>query len=194
MQFIDTITWKKQEAANKNRINRINAKSKAAYPRIRTQITKLREKNETTRVSKLATQTYTLSYLILFSFLGTLARIGLTALTFYPNTPVLFTTIWANFGGSLIMGFLTEGRMLFQHEWGILTYDEQLARARRAEMGEGSGSSSSRTVIDLSAAKKAHPSTQKTVPLYIGLTTGFCGSFTSFSTFIRDVLLALSDN
>lgn len=92
------------------------------------------------------------------------------------------------------MGFLTEDRMLFRHEWGILTYDEQLARARRAEMGEGSGSSSSRTVIDLSAAKKAHPSTKKTVPLYIGLTTGICGSFTSFSTFIRDVLLALSDN
>lgn len=152
------------------------------------------EKVEGPNVSQLATQIYTLSYLILFSFLGTLARIGLTALTFYPNTPVLFTTIWANFGGSLIMGFLAEDRMLFRHEWGIPTYDEQLARARRAEVDEESGSNSSMTVIDLSAAKKAHLSTKKTIPLYIGLTTGFCGSFTSFSSFIRDALLALSDN
>ncbi|UKZ91469.1 uncharacterized protein TrAFT101_006447 [Trichoderma asperellum] len=152
------------------------------------------EKEKGNRVSRLATQIYTLSYLILFSILGTLARIGLTALTFYPNTPVLFTTIWANFGGSLIMGFLAEDRMLFRHEWGTPTYDEQLAQARRAEVDEESGSSSSMTVIDLIAAKKAHLSTKKTIPLYIGLTTGFCGSFTSFSTFIRDVLLALSNN
>ncbi|KAH8130356.1 hypothetical protein FP744_10001193 [Trichoderma asperellum] len=153
------------------------------------------EEEKGNRVSRLATQIYTLSYLILFSILGTLARIGLTALTFYPNTPVLFTTIWANFGGSLIMGFLAEDRMLFRHEWGTPTYDEQLAQARRAtEVDEESGSSSSVTVIDLIAAKKAHLSTKKTIPLYIGLTTGFCGSFTSFSTFIRDVLLALSNN
>ncbi|EHK42371.1 hypothetical protein TRIATDRAFT_224078 [Trichoderma atroviride IMI 206040] len=152
------------------------------------------EKVEGTRVSQLATQIYTLSYLIFFSFLGTLARIGLTALTFYPNTPVLFTTIWANFGGSFIMGFLAEDRMLFRHEWGTPTYDEQLARARRADVDEERGSSSSRTVIDLGAARKAHLAAKKTIPLYIGLTTGFCGSFTSFSTFIRDVLLALSNN
>ncbi|KAL7917371.1 CrcB-like domain-containing protein [Trichoderma austrokoningii] len=152
------------------------------------------EKVEGTRVSQLATQMYTLSYLILFSFLGTLARIGLTTLTFYPNTPVLFTTIWANVGGSLIMGFLAEDRMLFRHEWGTPTYDEQLARARRAEVDEERGSSSSMTVIDLSAAKKAHLATKKTIPLYVGLATGFCGSFTSFSTFIRDVMLALSNS
>lgn len=35
---------------------------------------------------------------------------------------------------------------------------------------------------------------QKTVPLYIGLATGFCGSFTSFSTFISDAFLAISNN
>lgn len=151
------------------------------------------KKVDGTNVSQLATRIYTLSYLIFFSFLGTLARIGLTALTFYPNTPVLFTTIWANFGGCLIMGFLAEDRMLFRHEWGTPTYDEQLTRAR-AEVDEENGSSSPVTATDLIAAKKAHLSTKKTIPLYIGLTTGFCGSFTSFSTFIRDVLLALSNN
>ncbi|EHK21897.1 uncharacterized protein TRIVIDRAFT_222639 [Trichoderma virens Gv29-8] len=92
------------------------------------------------------------------------------------------------------MAFLAEDRMLFRHEWGTATYDEQLARARRSEMDEESGSSSSTTVMDLSEAKKAQLSTKKTIPLYIGFTTGFCGSFTSYSTFIRDVLLALSDN
>ena len=35
---------------------------------------------------------------------------------------------------------------------------------------------------------------KKTVPLYIGMTTGFCGSLTSLSTFIRDVFLALSND
>ncbi|KAL5615055.1 hypothetical protein BROUX41_005120 [Berkeleyomyces rouxiae] len=31
---------------------------------------------------------------------------------------------------------------------------------------------------------------KKTLPLYIGLATGFCGSFTSFSTFVLDAFLA----
>jgi fluoride ion exporter CrcB/FEX len=34
---------------------------------------------------------------------------------------------------------------------------------------------------------------KKTIPLYIGLATGFCGSFTSFSSFIRDVFLQLAN-
>lgn len=35
---------------------------------------------------------------------------------------------------------------------------------------------------------------KKTVPLYIGRTTGFCGSLTFLSTFIRDVFLALAND
>lgn len=35
---------------------------------------------------------------------------------------------------------------------------------------------------------------KKTLPLYIGLSVGFCGSFTSFSSFIRDAFLALSND
>lgn len=41
----------------------------------------------TVHVSRLATQIYTLSYLILFSIFGTLARLGLQALTSYPGAP-----------------------------------------------------------------------------------------------------------
>ncbi|OMP83743.1 UPF0695 membrane protein [Diplodia seriata] len=46
----------------------------------------------------------------------------------------------------------------------------------------------------LSEAKAAHGMVKKTIPLYIGLATGFCGSFTSYSSFMRDVFLALSND
>lgn len=141
------------------------------------------------RVSRWTTQLYTLSYLIFFSFLGTLARLGLQALTKYPGAPV-FPSVWFNFGGSVVMGFLAEDRKLFRQEWGTPTYDNQIRKAKRD--AEESGSDS--VVVDLPAAKKAHQAVKKTIPLYIGLTTGFCGSFTSFSSFIRDIFLALSND
>ena len=143
-------------------------------------------------VSSFATQLYTVSYLILFSILGTLARLGLQAITFYPGAPIIFSELWANFGGSLLMGFLSEDRMLFLEEWGTPTYDQQIEEVKK--QGEGEGSGSSNQTIDLQAAKKAHGATKKTIPLYIGLATGFCGCFTSFSSFIRDTFLALSND
>lgn len=143
-------------------------------------------------VSRLATRIYTISYLVFFAIWGTLARVGLSALTTYPGEPVLFSILWANFGGSLIMGFLSEDRMLFRYEWGMPTYDQLLARAKENGNGDGSSGQGDQ-VIDLAAAKKAHLATKKTIPLYIGLATGFCGSFTSFSSFIRDVFLAMSN-
>lgn len=112
--------------------------------------------------SPLATRAYTLSYLVFFSLLGTLARLGLTALTHYLDSPVIFDSLWVNFGGSLVMGFLAEDRHLFRHEG----------------------------ANDVAGAKAL----KKTVPLYIGLTTGFCGGFTSFSSFVRDAFLALSND
>ncbi|KAJ4392090.1 hypothetical protein N0V93_005711 [Gnomoniopsis smithogilvyi] len=141
------------------------------------------------RVSRWTTQLYTLSHLILFSFLGTLARLGLQALTKYPGAPV-FPSVWFNFGGSVVMGFLAEDRKLFREEWGTPTYDNQIRRAKRD--AEESGLNTA--VVDLAAAKKTHLAVKKSIPLYIGLTTGFCGSFTSFSSFIRDIFLALSND
>ncbi|KAK7417886.1 hypothetical protein QQZ08_011467 [Neonectria magnoliae] len=143
-------------------------------------------------VSRLATQVYTHSYLVLFAILGTLARLGLTALTRYPGTPVIFNTVWSNFAGSLMMGFLAEDRMLFRHEWGIPTYDQAIQSAKQKHRDEEGGSGSV-PLMDLTAAKKAHLATKKSIPLYIGLATGFCGSFTTFSSFIKDVFLALSN-
>ncbi|KAL2682653.1 hypothetical protein Neosp_007106 [[Neocosmospora] mangrovei] len=145
-------------------------------------------------VSRLATELYTHSYLVFFAILGTLARLGLTALTRYPGTPVIFNTIWANFTGSAVMGFLAEDRKLFRNEWGNATYDEAIKQAKQKRKDEEDGSSSSQQKdVDLVAAKKAHLAMKKTIPLYIGLATGFCGSFTTFSSFIKDAFLALSN-
>ncbi|RAL68460.1 hypothetical protein DID88_007188 [Monilinia fructigena] len=151
---------------------------------------------DTKKVSKLATQLYTISYLILFSFFGTLARLGLQAITFYPGAPIIFSELWANVGGSLFMGFLSEDRMLFKEEWGIATYHQKIQKwkAKVKDEENGSGSLPAEQIPDLQAAKKAHSAVKKTIPLYIGLATGFCGSFTSFSSFIRDTFLALSNN
>ncbi|KAH7041418.1 CrcB-like protein-domain-containing protein, partial [Microdochium trichocladiopsis] len=125
---------------------------------------------------------YTISYLGFFAILGTLARLGLQALTTYPGTPTIFSSLWPNFAGCLVMGFLAEDRKLFLHEWGIL----------RSSGGESRKDSDHPAAI--LAARKAHLAVKKTIPLYIGLATGFCGSFTSFSSFMRDVFLALSND
>ncbi|MCJ1271648.1 hypothetical protein MMC22_011553 [Lobaria immixta] len=139
------------------------------------------------RASRLATQLYTVSYLIFFSILGTLARLGLQALTFYPGAPVQTGVLWANFAGSFIMGFLLEDRKLFRDGWGGHPPMQQ------EERNSDDGDSRSTTQRYTAAAKKEHAAVKKTIPLYIGLSTGFCGSFTSFSSFMRDAYLALSN-
>ena len=133
-------------------------------------------------VSKLATEVYTISHLIFFSILGTLARLGLQALTFYPGAPVQTGLLWANVGGSLILGFLSEDRKLFQEEWG-----SQPKHKDQDDREKG------RPLNRSPSAKQRHASVKKTLPLYIGLAIGFCGSFTSFSSFTRDAFFALSN-
>lgn len=139
---------------------------------------------------------YGLSYLIFFSIFGTLARVGLSHLTTYPGAPTIFPTLWANVAGSLIMGFLTEDRKLFFYEPGVQRYDSEMQRARW--IGDAASPTTEDAEADpaaaRAAARKAQLAMQKRMPLYIGLTTGFCGSLTSFSTFIRDVFLALSND
>jgi len=124
-----------------------------------------RHRRRSTR-SFLATELYTVSWLVFFSLLGTLARLGVEAITLYPNSPFPSRVLWANLGGSFTMGFLLEDRRLFREEWGHPDPKETASQ---------------------------HGKVKKTIPLYVGLTTGFCGSFTSFSSFIRDAFLALSN-
>lgn len=141
------------------------------------------------RDSAIATHIYTHSYLVLFSILGTLARLGVQALALYPAAPVTFPVVWANFGGSLIMGLLVEDRKLFR------SYDASQNEDIDIDYQNG-GIIHNVKSNDMSGpnAKEAHLKVKKAIPLYIGLTTGFCGSFTSFSSFIRDMFLATSNN
>ncbi|KAM7192812.1 CrcB-like domain containing protein [Rhypophila sp. PSN 637] len=169
-----------------------------------------KEQKRKASVSKLATQLYTVSYLILFSILGTLARLGLQALVGdYPRAPVIFPSLWPNFAGCLVMGFLAEDVRLFRHELDIgcststrtgtnptaaaTKRNDDTMRNTNAEPTIEPASPSSETTIS-GDQKKSHAAIKKTIPLYIGLATGFCGSFTSFSSFMRDVFLALSND
>ncbi|PGH01249.1 hypothetical protein AJ80_09033 [Polytolypa hystricis UAMH7299] len=139
-------------------------------------------------LSALATQVYIVAYLVFFSILGALARLGMQALTVYPGTPVTMSVLWANVAGCFVMGFLSEDRNLFQQEWSV---HGQASASNKPENGP---SLSSPPTVHKDQSHAAHKAIKKTIPLYIGLTTGFCGSFTSFSTFILDVFLALSND
>ncbi|CAN9122637.1 unnamed protein product [Alternaria alternata] len=138
------------------------------------------------KASRLATELYTVSYLIFFSIWGTLARLGLQALTFYPGAPVIFSELWANVAGTFIMGFLSEDRRLFAAEWGQHQHGDSRQGEKLPEPSD--------YPADHTRDKPRHGKVKKTIPMYIGLATGFCGSFTSFSSFIRDIFLSLSND
>ncbi|KAG9191417.1 hypothetical protein G6011_09505 [Alternaria panax] len=140
------------------------------------------------KASRLATELYTVSYLIFFSIWGTLARVGLQALTFYPGAPVVFSELWANVAGTFIMGFLSEDRRIFAAEWGQHHHGH-----RNSRQGEKLPELTDYPA-DHTRDKPRHGKVKKTIPMYIGLATGFCGSFTSFSSFIRDIFLSLSND
>ncbi|KAF2126383.1 hypothetical protein P153DRAFT_433545 [Dothidotthia symphoricarpi CBS 119687] len=141
------------------------------------------------KLSRIATEFYTASYLIFFSIWGTLARLGLQALTFYPGAPVVFSELWANVAGVLIIGFLVEDVRLLREEWGSrLSPTPSQLESPDALPDIGKDETPNQH------SKAGHAKAKKTIPLYIGLATGFCGSFTSFSSFIRDVFLALSND
>lgn len=106
---------------------------------------------------------HTMSWLIFFSILGTLARLGLSGLTTYPGSPI-GGVIWAQFVGCVLMGFLIEDLRIFTL---------RPPRNRSSSPGSDSG-----------ASKEFVPRSKATLPLYLGLTTGFCGSLTSFSSFL----------
>lgn len=147
----------------------------------------LPDKEKESEVSKYLTELYTISYLIFFAILGTLARLGTQWLTYYPGTIVVTPVIWANFAGSLIMGFLSEDQALFR--------DDSVHEKVKAENGNAEkqrrGSSLAEELDQM--AKTETTKRKKAIPLYIGLATGFCGSYTSFSSFARDFFLALAN-
>lgn len=92
-----------------------------------------------------------------FGMTGSLVRIGLERLTTFPGSSY-GGVLWANFTGCLIMGYCVRSTRLF----GPLL-DGSARRMTRSYTGIGE------------------------IPLYVGLTTGFCGSVTSFSSFISQL-------
>lgn len=141
-------------------------------------------------LSAWATRLYTVSYLIFFAIWGTLARLGVQALTTYPGAPVLTGVLWANVGGCILMGFFIEDRNIFREEWGRPAEDATKSQSGQQQQPRRQPSTASAQKRWL----KKHKTVKKSIPLYIGLTTGFCGSMTSFSSFMRDAFLALSDD
>ncbi|KAK6214579.1 hypothetical protein LQW54_004301 [Pestalotiopsis sp. IQ-011] len=149
-----------------------------------------RPSGDPNRNSRVATEIYIFSHLVFFSILGTLARLGLTALTTYPADVIRWGSLWPNFAGTFILGFLSEGAELLHHPAAPRSISRpriQTTKESRLRDVETSPSSQS-----LEAAKPAEQKPVTPIPLHIGLATGFCGSLTSFSAFMRDCFDALS--
>ena len=123
-----------------------------------------------------------LAHLVFFSFSGTLARIGLRRLTisYGRSPPVLTSVLWANLTGCLIIGFLDEGRKLFNRR----------RQQQQQQREEQVGTLSQRGSISIGVQRQPPPKNFNS-PLYIGLSTGFCGCLTSFSSLMGDLLLGL---
>ncbi|KAL9616365.1 MAG: hypothetical protein Q9160_008759 [Pyrenula sp. 1 TL-2023] len=133
-----------------------------------------RERLQERLVRRFWSESVTISWLVFFSLLGTLARLGIEAIATYPNAPFLSTVLWANLGGSFFLGFLIEDRKLFE-------------KVVQRSLSPETSKDDEKRGATIKARKTA-------LPLYIGLATGFCGSFTSFSTLISDAFLALSNS
>ena len=88
---------------------------------------------------------------------------------------VTTSVLWASFASSLVTGFLNEDLSLFRSHTGREASIESPAESEAVQKAD--------------AAKR-----KKIIPLYLGMTTGFCGCLTSFSTFLRDVFLAISND
>ncbi|OAA63725.1 chromosome condensation protein [Niveomyces insectorum RCEF 264] len=151
------------------------------------------------RVSRLLTEVYTIAHLIFFSILGTLARLGLNTLTTYTGAPASFGVLWSNFAGTAVLGFLAELAPLIHRHVVSAVDDDKSSESPSEHNNSSSNSSNSGNSSNggggggggspsVSPAWKRQP-----IPLYIGLATGFCGSITSFSSFMLDVFEALSN-
>jgi len=145
--------------------------------------------------SQTITELSTMSYLIFFSILGTLSRLGLEALTTYPGAPIAFTTLWVNFAGSLFLGFLAESSERLN---GTRMEDIHTKQPEPSSSDSSGGIQEEEAPAELLEPELLEDMNDEVLPrkpslLYIGWSAGFCGSFTTFSSFARDVFLFLSN-
>lgn len=153
-----------------------------------------RAQRNTGKVGRFQTNVFIWAHIIVFSILGTLARVGLSLLTAYPAEPAHFSSLWPNFGGSSVLGFLSEGAELFRHPKAKRSLSRTPLIIEKEDIGEQSPSDTER--LDTGGREKEggdHAAESPLpVPLHIGLATGFCGSFTTYSAFMRDSFEALA--
>lgn len=135
---------------------------------------------------------YVHSYLVFFSILGALARTGLQALTNYPGAPLATPIVWANVAGSLIMGFLSEDRLLFRRHW--YSAVQKVNKSRRQADQSPPLSNTNSNASESEEVGQAYRAARAGIHGFIGLAVGFCGTFTSFADIMRDALLAISNN
>ncbi|KAI1125693.1 CrcB-like protein-domain-containing protein [Nemania abortiva] len=146
---------------------------------------------------RIKTEVFIVSHLIFFSILGTLARLGLGSLTTYAASPVHFgDSLWPNFTGTLILGFLSEGSELLHHPRATRSiarpYPDANPAPARPDTPRHSTHASRRSESQTRDGRRGSSQNLTPTPLHIGLATGFCGSFTTFSTFMRDCFTELS--
>ncbi|KAH8882102.1 hypothetical protein GQ53DRAFT_753934 [Thozetella sp. PMI_491] len=137
-----------------------------------------------------------MSYLTFFSILGTLARLGLESLTTYPDAPIAFPTLWVNLGGSLFLGLLAQSSANINNALSKSSLSKQdSSGSDDSEPAQEEAQCDSEEAAGQGGADaNDSPPPRKPSLLYIGLSTGFCGSFTTFSSFVRDAFLDLSMN
>ncbi|KIH87470.1 hypothetical protein SPBR_04957 [Sporothrix brasiliensis 5110] len=164
-----------------------------------------------TAVPRPLVELYTVAYLVFFSLWGTLARLGLASLTTYTGAPVSIGILWANFAGTAVLGFLAELAPLINRDHPA--DEEEQSEADKEDqrdsnrdvtnagpVNEVNGAPNNAAAV--SSAPPAPPTAatapapikrSKPIPLYVGLATGFCGSFTSFASFVLEVFEALAN-
>ncbi|KAL1896317.1 hypothetical protein Sste5346_004701 [Sporothrix stenoceras] len=163
-----------------------------------------------TAISRPFVELYTISYLIFFSLFGTLARLGLSSLTTYTGAPVTFGVLWANFAGTVVLGFLAELSPVINRDHAAEEEEEPKKEEAPAADADDSidrdladadpvdeeNEEANNNTVAAPAPPAPTPTPAKRprpIPLYVGLATGFCGSFTSFSSFMLEVFEALAN-
>jgi fluoride exporter len=85
---------------------------------------------------------------------------------------------------ALVLGFLVEDRQLFQHhQEKPATHPDDTEDSSRRNRASNAGST-----------RQTPLAAKKTIPLYIGLAIGFCGSSKSFSSWMGDEFSALANH
>ena len=81
--------------------------------------------------------------------------------------------------------------MLFRRHWHAAV---EKVRESRGQRDDSPVSHSDSNEDDTEEARKTYEASRGSIHGFIGLTVGFCGTFTSFADILRDALLAISNN